>query len=245
MATVTEPFMTDDQTGQTRRSFLQAGAGAVLVLTGVGAGVLAPPAAAGSWIHADPIYPGEIRLFAGNYVPREWLACHGERDDAPDLRGRAVVGAGRVPEGPVYERGEHGKGIAAGRRDGHRSTLALTYLASPDFRAEEPLIAEIRCFAFDFAPEGWAMCDGRELLVNNNTALYSILGTRFGGNDKTTFALPDLRGLTPVDRGDGPGLPPEPDAHERNDLDPGGTGRRPRLHLTYCIALRGKYPARV
>lgn len=71
----------------------------------------------------------------------------------------------------------------------------------------DPFIAEIRMCAFDFAPRGWAACSGQVLPINQNQALFSLLGTTYGGNGVTTFALPDLRGRTPVHWGQGPGLP--------------------------------------
>jgi microcystin-dependent protein len=71
----------------------------------------------------------------------------------------------------------------------------------------EPYIGEIRMFAGDFAPVGWALCNGDLLLIAQNSTLFSILGTTYGGNGVTTFALPDLRGRLPVGRGPGPGLP--------------------------------------
>jgi microcystin-dependent protein len=65
----------------------------------------------------------------------------------------------------------------------------------------EPFIAEIRIVAFNFAPRGWALCDGQLLPINQNQALFSLLGTTYGGNGQTTFALPDLRGRSPVNPG--------------------------------------------
>ena len=62
----------------------------------------------------------------------------------------------------------------------------------------EPFLAEIRMFSFDYAPRGWALCNGQILPINQNQALFSLLGTTFGGNGQTTFALPDLRGRTPI-----------------------------------------------
>src|SRR5258705_1938742 len=60
-----------------------------------------------------------------------------------------------------------------------------------------PYLSEIRIFSFNFAPKGWAMCNGQFLPINQNQALFSLLGTMYGGNGQTTFALPDLRGRTP------------------------------------------------
>ncbi len=71
----------------------------------------------------------------------------------------------------------------------------------------EPFLAEIIMFAGNFAPRGWAFCQGQILSIAQNTALFSLLGTTYGGNGQTTFALPDLRGRVPVGTGQGPGLP--------------------------------------
>lgn len=70
----------------------------------------------------------------------------------------------------------------------------------------EPLIAEIRLFAGNFAPAGWAFCHGQLLPIRNNAALFSLIGTIYGGDGRTTFALPDLRGRTPIQAGQGMGL---------------------------------------
>lgn len=74
----------------------------------------------------------------------------------------------------------------------------------------EPFVGEIRIFAGNFAPRGWALCDGQLLAVSSNDALFSLLGTIYGGDGRTTFALPDLRGRVPVHLGSGPGLTPRP-----------------------------------
>jgi microcystin-dependent protein len=65
----------------------------------------------------------------------------------------------------------------------------------------EPFLAEVRAFGFNFAPRGWAKCDGQILPINQNQALYSLLGTTYGGDGRTSFALPDLRGRTPLHEG--------------------------------------------
>lgn len=62
----------------------------------------------------------------------------------------------------------------------------------------EPFLAEVRIFGFNFAPRGWAFCDGQILPINQNQSLYSLLGTTYGGDGRTSFALPDLRGRTPI-----------------------------------------------
>ncbi len=70
----------------------------------------------------------------------------------------------------------------------------------------EPFVAEIRMIGCNFAPRGWAFCEGQLLPISQNTALFSLLGTTYGGDGRTTFALPDLRGRAPMHSGAGPGL---------------------------------------
>lgn len=70
----------------------------------------------------------------------------------------------------------------------------------------DPFIAEIRIFAGNFAPRGWALCNGQLMSISQNTALFSLLGTTYGGNGTTTFALPNLQGNVPIQQGQGPGL---------------------------------------
>ncbi len=70
----------------------------------------------------------------------------------------------------------------------------------------EPFIGEITIFAGNFAPRGWSLCDGQLLAISQNNALFSLLGTTYGGDGRTTFALPELRGRVPVHPGTGPGL---------------------------------------
>src|SRR5512146_1354309 len=69
-----------------------------------------------------------------------------------------------------------------------------------------PFVAEIRIFPFNFAPKGWALCDGQLLPLSQNTALFSLLGTTYGGDGKSTFALPNMQGSAPMHPGQGPGL---------------------------------------
>lgn len=72
----------------------------------------------------------------------------------------------------------------------------------------DPFLGEIRLFPYNFAPRGWAFCQGQILAISQNTALFSLLGTTYGGNGTTTFALPDLRGRVAISSGQGPGLSP-------------------------------------
>ena len=70
----------------------------------------------------------------------------------------------------------------------------------------QPFVAEIRIFGFNFAPRGWATCDGQILPISQNTALFSLLGTQYGGDGRSTFALPNLQGAAPLMMGQGSGL---------------------------------------
>ena len=74
----------------------------------------------------------------------------------------------------------------------------------------EPFLGQICMFGGTFAPRGWALCDGQLLSINGNEALFSLLGTVYGGDGRTTFGLPDLRGRLPLHQGAGPGLTPRP-----------------------------------
>ena len=70
----------------------------------------------------------------------------------------------------------------------------------------DPFVAEIRIFPFNFAPKGWAWCNGQLMPISQNTALFSLLGTTYGGDGKSTFALPNMQGNAPMHPGQGPGL---------------------------------------
>ena len=70
----------------------------------------------------------------------------------------------------------------------------------------DPFVAEIRIFPFNFAPKGWAFCDGQIMPISQNTALFSLLGTTYGGDGKSNFALPNMQGNAPMHPGQGPGL---------------------------------------
>src|ERR1700691_170359 len=72
----------------------------------------------------------------------------------------------------------------------------------------EPFLGEIRIFGFTFNPQGWALCNGQLLSITQNSALFSLLGTYYGGDGRTTFALPNLQGRVPIHQGNGGGLSP-------------------------------------
>jgi microcystin-dependent protein len=86
------------------------------------------------------------------------------------------------------------------------SILVFSFIGN--VQSQDPLIGEIRMFAGNFAPRGWAFCDGQLLPINQNQALFSLLGTIYGGDGITTFGLPDLRGRFAMHAGNGPGLTP-------------------------------------
>ncbi len=123
---------------------------------------------------------------------------------------------------------------------------------SNETNAQDPFIGEIRMFGGTFAPSGWAECNGQLLPIASYTALFSIIGTTYGGDGQTTFALPDLRGRVPLGEGQGPGLTNRPlgqslgsetnllaianlpaHSHDVNALSADGTSNNPN----------GNYPA--
>jgi len=132
----------------------------------------------------------------------------------------------------------------------------------------EPLLGQIALFAGTFAPRGWAFCDGQLLAISQNTALFSLLGTTYGGDGRTTFALPDLRGRVPIHPGRGPGLTTRELGESGGDeettggsvsvvaADPADAGAtqvasdaarstmQPWACINYIIALQGIYPSR-
>ena len=97
--------------------------------------------------------------------------------------------------------------------DNRQPYLALNYCIAmqgifPARNDSEPFVSQIQLFPFNFAPLGWAMCNGQILAISQNTALFSLLGTQFGGNGTSNFALPNLQSRVPVSFGQGPGLTP-------------------------------------
>lgn len=99
-------------------------------------------------------------------------------------------------------------------RSGHRPNGSILFLfcmcfillTGPSTQAQQPFIGQIKLFAGNFAPAGWADCDGSLLAISSNEALFSLIGTTYGGDGQNTFALPDLRGRVAVGIGQGPGL---------------------------------------
>jgi microcystin-dependent protein len=87
-----------------------------------------------------------------------------------------------------------------------KTVLVICILFSGFASAQDAFVGEIKMFAGTFAPRGYALCNGQLLPISSNQALFSILGTTYGGNGQSTFGLPDLRGRVPVSSGQGPGL---------------------------------------
>ncbi len=135
----------------------------------------------------------------------------------------------------------------------------------------EPFLGQITMFGGNFAPRGWAYCEGQLLPIAQNTALYSLLGTIYGGDGRTSFGLPDLRGRAPIHQGRGPGLSPRKlgekggaetvqprgglaaaPATEEGRQSPTVEVANPQAHnsmqpflaVNYIIALEGVFPSR-
>lgn len=135
--------------------------------------------------------------------------------------------------------------------------------------AQEPMMGEIKMFAGNFAPRGWAFCDGQELKISDYSALFSLLGTNYGGDGRTTFALPDLRDRTPIHLGNKSDLytrvgdkggseskelriitlaeKPSGETYETYTVKSSNDKlytRDPFLRINYIIALHGVFPSR-
>ena len=128
----------------------------------------------------------------------------------------------------------------------------ITALA-PSQLAAEPLLGEVRIFAGNFAPRGWALCEGQVLPINKNAALFSILGTKYGGDGRTTFGLPDLRGRAPIHPGatdpgmkmGGVGSVQGAASVKTTKLGKGDATVTPTLRMNYIICLEGRFPSRI
>ena len=208
------------------------------------------------------MHVGEIRLLAGNFEPDGWAWCDGRMLDpkqypdlfqkigtqyggdgkttfaVPHLRGRAPLHRGNgVPLGAAGSiQFDAGQARLRARVAVH-SIIGLTTKAGhyPD---DTPIIGEVRLWAMDRAPRDWIVCAGQLLPISRNTMLFALLGNAFGGDGRTTFAVPNLEGAfafhpaKPEERGQASGVPAED----------GST--RPLLVLQYCLAMKGLFPPR-
>ncbi len=137
--------------------------------------------------------------------------------------------------------------------------------AAPAAAQQDCMLAEVKLFAGNFAPRNWAFTNGQIISINQNQSLYSLLGTTYGGDGRTTFALPDLRGRTPIGVGQGSGLSnrqlgektgsetvtaPSTGIQTQSGTDPvdyGGVpenNMQPSLGMNYIICLQGLFPSR-
>ncbi|MDH3743462.1 MAG: tail fiber protein [Hyphomicrobiales bacterium] len=122
--------------------------------------------------------------------------------------------------------------------------------ASSSARAE-PFLGQIMMTANNFCPRGWIEANGQLIAISQNTALFSLYGTMYGGDGRTTFGLPDLRGRVPIHKGDGPGLTPRQQG-SRGGVEEvtaaAGSSQvaagLPYLTVTYCVAFVGIFPSR-
>ena len=131
---------------------------------------------------------------------------------------------------------------------------ALLVLFVSQVQAQESMLGEIRMFAGNFAPRGWAFCDGQLLSVADNTALFSLLSNTYGGDGRTTFGLPDLRNTAPVHYGARPGDAMTAQGERtQGGLTAGADPNTPEsdairtphiLRVSFIIALEGYYPSR-
>jgi microcystin-dependent protein len=187
-------------------------------------------------------YLGEIRMFAGTFVPSGWAQCDGstlpiqEYGELAEIIGKTYGGDGfttfglpnlgtnaPVHRSGVYPMGQTSSGALGVEAASSASMLFLIALTAPeDF---PPLVGEVRTFGFGAVPNGWALCDGSILNVADNTLIYSVVQNQYGGSsEQGTFALPDLRANT---------------VHPVSSTDPLGY-----VVMSYCIATTGVYPSR-
>ena len=140
--------------------------------------------------------------------------------------------------------------------------FSLPSFSRTELKAQsDPFIGQLAVFAGNFAPRGWAFCDGGLLPINENQALFSLIGTNYGGDGRTNFALPDLRGRAIVHAGSGPGLSTKTlgqrsgtetsSASGSGDFQTDGTGTKsgvnnmqPYTAINYIICINGIYPSR-
>jgi microcystin-dependent protein len=207
------------------------------------------------------MHVGEIRLFAADYEPDGWAWCDGRLLDPkqhpelfqkmgtqyggdgrttfalPDLRGRAPLHRGNGVQLGAAGSIQFDKGQSP-----YHARVAVNYIIgltqSDHYPDHEPMTGEVRLWATDFAPRNWIVCRGQVLSISGNTMLFALLREAFGGDARTTFAVPRLEGAfaihpsRPEERGRGSGL----------TADEGTV--RPLLALQYCMAMRGIFPPR-
>jgi len=208
------------------------------------------------------MHVGEIRLFAGNYEPEGWAWCDGcmlnpkqypelfqkmgtkyggdgkTTFAVPDLRGRTPLHRGNgVPLGAAGSiQFDAGQSTARARLAVH-SIIGLT-TEDGHYPDDMPIIGEVRLWAMERVQRDWIVCAGQLLPIGGNTTLFALLGNAFGGDGRTTFAVPNLEGAFPIH----PGKPQECGKASGVSAEDGST--RPLLVLQYSLAMKGIFPPR-
>jgi microcystin-dependent protein len=207
---------------------------------------------------------GEIRLFGGDYAPRDWKICDGSTLNIadyrplydkigtkyggdgrttfllPDLRGRAPMhradGAALGTRGNIT--------VEKARQKVDHARLMLNFIIDvidAPYPNYEAFLGEVRAFGCNFAPEGWVHCEGQLLRIHQHTALFSVFNNTFGGDGRETFSLPDLREAYPVQ----PALPAGRAERGGAWTEHEGTSpQTPFLVVNYLVAVQGLYPGR-
>ncbi len=207
------------------------------------------------------MHVGEIRLFAGDFEPEEWAWCDGRMLDPkqyPDLfqkLGTTYGGDGKTTFALPDLRWRAPMHRAAGMQLGEagsiqfdagearlRARVAVNYIIGltksrhyPDY---EPMTGEVRLWATEWASRDWITCAGQLLPISRNTALFALLRDAFGGDARTTFAVPNLEGAFSIH----PGKPEERGRAAGRPAEEGDA--KPLLVLQYCLAMRGLFPPR-
>jgi len=179
----------------------------------------------------------------------------------PDLRGRTPVHAGTGPGLSPIEQGERGKARKVGiAKDANTTVMTPAYMGikysivvdglDPANQSVDAYIGEIRMLAGKATPRGWSTCDGQILPIKQHSAMFSLLGTTFGGDGRTTFGLPDLRGRSVVHAGSGTGLSRIRHGQKNSTVKMKKGGAKdeshiqPNLGVHFLICRRGIFPSR-
>jgi microcystin-dependent protein len=203
---------------------------------------------------------GEIRIVAFNFAPEGWQLCDGRElqvaqyRELYDVVGTTYGGDGkttfRVPDYRPVVVGKNAKfppakpsTFARGSSGSARPAyLALNYIIPTSNGAsyDDPYIAEIRPLGFDYDPKYWTECNGGLFFISRNTALFSLLGDRYGGDARQTFAVPDLRGRSPVSSDDANPL----GSTFGYEIEEGTGADVSFVAVRWAICVSGMYPAR-
>ena len=117
-------------------------------------------------------------------------------------------------------------------------------IATPAMAGTDAYVGEIIMGGWNFCPRGTVPADGKLMAIAQNTALFSLFGTTYGGDGRVTFGLPDLRSRTPIHHGQGPGLPKHDIGSKSNSSSSGSAPNTGTLAISYCVVVQGIYPSR-